>query len=184
MPRKSSRPPVKCEFFTWRLFERDGVWYADGRYREHHLGKHSLATRDASQALERLHQLDRQKATELGIISLPTAETTKRTELALRDGWEMFMTFCQRGQVLGGASPKTYKRYRAVRDKHLRFCAQQGLQAWEQIDKTNTAQYENWLRSSDKTCIWHAICAIASLGRDSIIGEVYHGYRVHAWRVF
>ena len=40
------------------------------------------------------------------------------------------------------------------------------------------------LRSSDKTCIWHEICATASPGTDSIIGEVCHGYRNDAWRVF
>ena len=31
MARKPSNPPVVCQYFSWRLFERDGVFYADGR---------------------------------------------------------------------------------------------------------------------------------------------------------
>jgi integrase len=149
MSRKPSRSPVICEFFTWRLFTRDAVYYADGRNKKYYLGKHSLATRDPKEALENLRLLDRRKAIELGL-AVPTAIGTTNQRLVLSDGWELFLAYCQRGQVMGGASKATYKRYRAVRDKHVRFCATKGLQFWEQIDKTNTEQYGNWLGRQER----------------------------------
>jgi integrase len=133
-----------CEYFTWRLFVRDGVHYADGRYSKHQLGKHSLATRDSKKALENLRLLDRRKAIELGLAS-PATTCTASIEMLLSDGWELFLAFCQRSQVMGGASKTTYKRYRAVRDKHLKYCASKGVTTWKQIDKANTEQYGNWL---------------------------------------
>ena len=57
MARKPNRPPVVCEFFAWRLFQRDGVYYADGRTGKYNLGKHSLA---------RTHILERQPFAGLG----------------------------------------------------------------------------------------------------------------------
>ena len=62
MPRKPHQQPVVCEFFTWRLFQRDGVFYADGRTERANLGKHSLGTRDPKEALDNLRRLDRQLA--------------------------------------------------------------------------------------------------------------------------
>jgi hypothetical protein len=58
---------VACPYFTWRLFRRHGVYYADGRSGSRDLGKHSLGTRDRTQALESLRRLDRKKAEELGL---------------------------------------------------------------------------------------------------------------------
>lgn len=67
MPRKPENSPLVCEHFTWRLMVRSGVYYADGRGGKNDLGKHSLGTRDREEALDRLRQLDRQKAVELGL---------------------------------------------------------------------------------------------------------------------
>jgi hypothetical protein len=36
------------------------------------------------------------------------------------------------------------------------------------------------IRTSDKTSLWHAICAIGSRDNDSWTGEVCHGYRMDA----
>ena len=49
------------------MFQRDGVYYADGRSGKHKLGKHSLGTRDREEAIERLKVIDRKKAVELGL---------------------------------------------------------------------------------------------------------------------
>ena len=56
MPKNQNKS-VSCRYFAWRLFRRDGVYYADGRG-----GKHDLGTRDREKALETLHQLDEAKA--------------------------------------------------------------------------------------------------------------------------
>jgi hypothetical protein len=36
---KHPKDCVACEFFTWNLFDRGGVWYADGRHNIPNLGK-------------------------------------------------------------------------------------------------------------------------------------------------
>lgn len=141
------RAPVVCEFFAWRIFVRDGVYYADGRFSQRNLGKHSLATRDLNEALENLRKLDRQKAVELGLSSHAAIVDASRSEVLLADGWELFLAYCQRSQVMGGASQATFKRYRAVRDKYTEFCKSKGLTTWQQIDKASTEQYGNWLAS-------------------------------------
>ena len=48
---------IECPNFPWKIFLRGGVYYADGR--SHGRGKHSLNTRDRSEAIEALFMLDR-----------------------------------------------------------------------------------------------------------------------------
>jgi len=143
MPRKPEHPPIVCQFFCWRLFRRDGVLYADGRTAARDLGKHSLGTRDRVEALERLRQLDHQKAIELGLAKI-NAETVPAV-ISIADGWKHYLDHCGRPQVLGGASAGTQKRYRAVQEKHAKFCARNGLLTWDQIDKSAIEKYGTWL---------------------------------------
>src|SRR4051812_24621595 len=85
MPRTASRPPVVCAFFSWQLFRRDGVYYADGRGGAHQLGKHSLGTRDHDQALANLRQLDRHMAARRGLapaVEPPASDLTVARRLA------------------------------------------------------------------------------------------------------
>ena len=69
MPRQPKERPIVCDFFIWRLWRRNGVYYADGRGRSHDLGKHSLGTRDRTEAMVRLRQLDLQMAADQGLTS-------------------------------------------------------------------------------------------------------------------
>lgn len=145
MPRKPKTAPIVCEHFVWRLFRRDGVYYADGRG-GHKLGKHSLGTRDREEALANLRALDRQKAVELGIASVvpPASES-----VSIEHGWTDFLSHCGRPQVLGGVSPGSLKRYRAVRDKHVTFCRQQRIAGWEQITRAHLERYGKHLHGKD-----------------------------------
>lgn len=145
MPRKPSRSPIVCEFFTWRLLQRDSVYYADGRTGKYNLGKHSLGTRDLEEAMNQLRTLDRRKAVELGLAK-PAPENAERP-LGLQDGWERFLAYCERADVMGGVSPGTRKRYRAVHNKHVNFCDKHGIQSWAEVNKTSTEKYGNWLSS-------------------------------------
>jgi len=72
MPRKPQQPPIVCQYFTWRFFVREGVFYADGRGGRFALGKHSLGTRDREEALARLRELDLQKAVDGGLADIKT----------------------------------------------------------------------------------------------------------------
>jgi integrase len=143
MPRKPKHQTISCEFFTWRIFTRDGVYYADGRGGKHDLGKHSLGTRDRDEALDRLKQLDRHKAIKLGLID---PKTTAATEpISITDGWKLYMEFSGRSPVLGGASQPTLQRYGAVRDKHIEFCRKNGIADWSSFDARMLERYGNWL---------------------------------------
>ncbi|MBL8797083.1 MAG: tyrosine-type recombinase/integrase [Planctomycetia bacterium] len=147
MPRKPSRPPVVCQNFTWRLLERDGVYYADGRTGKLNLGKHSLGTRDPDQALINLRNLDQQKAVELGLVA-PTSQQPA-SFLSIPDGWKLYLAHCQRAAVLGGVSAGTLKRYQAVQNKHLAFCNKNGIRSWAEVNKTNTEKYGNHLADQE-----------------------------------
>lgn len=151
MPRKPKEPPIACEYFTWRLFRRDGVYYADGRGGKHNLGKHSLGTRSREEALDRLKLLDRQKAVEIG---LADAKSLRQVEsVAITEGWKLYLDYSGLSSVLGGVSAATLKRYRAVRDKHARFCSPHGIATWNDFDKGMIEKYGNWLsrKYADRT---------------------------------
>jgi integrase len=143
MPRKPKQPAIACQFFTWQLFQRDGVFYADARGGKYDLGKHSLRTRDRDEASVRLKQLDHLKAVELGLTEAkPTSDTGS---IAISHGWKLFIDYSGRSRVLGGVSSGTLKRYGAVRDKHIKFCGRHGVCHWNTFDSRMLERYGNWL---------------------------------------
>ncbi len=152
MPRRPKTSPIAGEFFAWHLRRRNGVFYADGRGGKWDLGKHSLGTKDPKEALVRLHQLDRQKAIELGLAVAPSP--TVLTTAGITAGWERYLEHCGRNQVLGGVGKETLKRYRLIRDRHVRYCRQHGLETWTQLDRQAFEKYGNWMyqQFADRTC--------------------------------
>ena len=164
MPRKPNEAPISCQHFTWRLFQRDGVYYADGRAVARNLGKHSLGTRDKREALENLQRLDLCKAVEFGLADeIPPAVSAT---ISIVEGWQQFDAFCARSPVMGGVSPNTLKRYRAVREKHKKFCSQHGIQAWVDFDKSALQKYGNWLskNKADRT-VFFELTLLKSISR-------------------
>lgn len=143
MPRKPSQPPIACEYFKWNLFRRAGVYYADARGGKYKLGKHSLGTKDPDEAIARLKALDLHLAIKLGLAKPDAAKPTATTSIT--DGWQAYMDHSGRSPVLGGVSANTSKRYRAVRDKHTKFCAQHGIATWIEFDKVALEKYGNWV---------------------------------------
>jgi integrase len=142
MPRKPAHA-IACEFFQWRLIRRDGVYYADGRTGRLNLGKHSLGTRDLDKALTELRDLDRRMAVQHGLAQ--PALRCPSSDLSITEGWELFLVHCQRPEVLGGVSPRTSKRYKAVRDKHVSYCDRHGIRLWNQVSKDAANAYGTWL---------------------------------------
>ncbi len=151
MPRKPENAPLICEFFTWRIIVRDGVYYADGRGGKHDLGKHSLGTRDREESLDRLRQLDGQKAVELGLAEAKSIVSSGIVTIA--DGWKLYLDFSGRAQAMGGVAPSTLKRYQPVRDKHTDFCRKQGINSWSEFNKVQLEKYGNQLgkKHADRT---------------------------------
>ena len=119
MPKKA-KERVQCEYFAWTIFRRDDVYYADGRGGTYNIGKQSLGTKSHAEALERLRALDRHMAVQLGLAAPENKQSS--ADIGISDGWQDYLDHTGRSPVLGGASQGTVKRYRAVRDKHVKFC--------------------------------------------------------------
>jgi len=132
MPRKSRQPPIPCQYFTWRLFRRSGVYYADGRGGKYDLGKNSLGTRDREEALANLRRLDRQKAIELGL-AVPE-EQKPLDSIPIEKGWERFMEDRSGSRVMGSVSEESLRRYKTAQKIHEKFCACRGILDWAQVD--------------------------------------------------
>ena len=146
MPRKPKDIPITCEYFTWRLFRRNGVYYGDSRGGKYNLGKHSLGTRNRDEALTRLRLLDQQKAVELGLADEKAIQPGDAVTVA--DGWKLYLEYGGRSRVLGGVSPGTLQRYGAVCDKHVKFCEKHGIVNWGDFSKQMMEKYGNRLSRS------------------------------------
>ncbi|PQO41787.1 hypothetical protein C5Y96_00410 [Blastopirellula marina] len=134
--------------FQWRLFQRDGVYYADGRSNQPDLGKHSLATRIKSEATGRLKLLDHRMALANGFIAEPAPQATT-PEISIEAGWKEYLEHCKRPRVMGGKSENTVKRYRAVGDKFTQFCHERNILVWRAVTKTIVEAYGRHLNSLD-----------------------------------
>src|SRR6185436_12655036 len=97
MSRSERSTITPCRFFRWRLFRREGVYYSDCRGGKYKLGKHSLGTRDRAEALQRLNQLDVQKAFEIGLCKEQPLEVIGATSIV--DGWKDYLDFAGRSPV-------------------------------------------------------------------------------------
>ncbi len=165
MPRKPKEAPIPCANFTWYLRRKaNGVFFADGRLNsQYQLGKPSLGTRDREEAFRRLHELDHVKAIEFGLVEAGRTASEKDAQIA--DGWQLYIERCEKPELLGGVSPKTIQRYKAVRDKHQDYCRKQGIENWSQVTKANTLDYAAVLakkKYADRTIVFEAnmICSV------------------------
>jgi len=143
LSRKPKESPIHCQHFNWRLFRRDGVYYADGRGGRYDLAKNSLGTRDRLEALENLRQLDHQKAVERGLVAQEPIKSSESISIA--QGWVLYMEDRGRPLVLRGVGKNSLERYRAVRDKHVEYCEELQLKMWSQVDRDAVLQYGSWL---------------------------------------
>jgi integrase len=137
---KFSKNRVAARHFTWNLFVRDGIYYADGRHNTPNLGKPSLGTADREEAMRLVHQLDQRKAEEIGL-ARPASARDGHVKVLIADGWQRYLAHVARPGVLDGAGPKTQQRYRAVRDKHVRYCAAHGVEHWGLVDRAALKGY-------------------------------------------
>ncbi len=165
MPRQPKDAPIVCDNFTWYLRRKStGVYFADGRINsQFQLGKPSLGTRDNEEALRRLRELDRRKAVEFGLVA-PAPRNTN-DHVSVEFGWQLYMERCEQPEILEGVSPATRQRYAAVRNKHVKFCAEKGYQNWSEMTKKTTKEYGGWLAKmeyADRTIVLelNVICSV------------------------
>ncbi len=149
MPKKRTRVEVQCAHFTWRLFTRNGVYFADGRAHKHRPGKRSLGTRDEAEARRLLVELDRLKAEACDLVprrSEPSVALAAR--LTLIEGRRLYEENYNRPSILGGTRPATQKRYRTIFDKFLNHCSQRGVTSWDEVNKGVLESYASRLSST------------------------------------
>lgn len=147
MGKRKSSKIIRCKYFTWKLFRRGTIYYADGRGNATNLGKHSLNAKTEEDALKNLQRLDEKMARETSLIPnetvVPTSVETKEP-LSIPEGWKRFLEYCDRPVVMGGVSRNTLKRYRAVRDWHITFCSQQKIEEWSRFDCPKAEEFGRW----------------------------------------
>jgi integrase len=132
---------VDCAYFQWRLRQRQGVWYADGRSNKPNLGRHTLETRDYSEARKNLKELDLVKARDLGLAETPRIAPIESTPLPLDQGCQLYREHYSRPSATGGIRPSSQKRYRAVFNKFIRFAKSKGIATWNRVDSKVVNQY-------------------------------------------
>ncbi|QDU88581.1 site-specific tyrosine recombinase XerC [Pirellulimonas nuda] len=157
MPAKSNTPEIQCAFYSWRLFRRNGVYFADGRSHSDRPGRRSLGTKDEAEARRLLVDLDRLKAEACGLAPRRSASTESvAAPLLLLDGRKLFEAHLARSPVTGGIQPSTQKRYRAILDKFLTFCATSRIGSWNDVDASVLERYSAFLQPNYAAKTIHA----------------------------
>ncbi len=134
MPRPRKPELIHCAHFKWRLTQRAGVWWADGRSNATDAGRQSLGTRDRDEALRALPELDLRRAEDLGLVPLSDRPDHKSKPLPLADGRKLYEAHIARPEVTGGTRKSTQKRYRTVFDKFLPFAADHNVEVWNCVN--------------------------------------------------
>jgi len=133
MPKKRKNQMIRCVHFTWLINNARGTWYADGRSNSYNVGRHSLGTTDKAAALQRLPELDRRRAEDLGLIARATPAVAAEKVLSLANGRKLYEKHISRPRSMGGVRKSTAKRYRTTFDKFLAFCEKHGHTAWNGV---------------------------------------------------
>jgi len=152
MPRPRKNDVVHCSHFVWRLFLRDGVWYADGRSNQANAGKHSLGTKDRAAAIKSLPLLDRRRAEELGMISrveVVAEQARSSATVSITEGRKRFESYANRPRVTGGVAPSTAKRYRNSLDKFEVFASQRQVATWDEVTAQTLIDYSSDMTAND-----------------------------------
>jgi integrase len=137
---KNSKQKVVCKNFNWNVYQRKGILYADGRKNNPSVGRYSLGTSDRDEALRKLEKLDTHMA--FRDKQLPNLlDQPKYREVSIAEGWDVYLKYVSRPEVMGGAGLKTQQRYRAVRDKHQQFCSARGIRTWNEITRKVAEAY-------------------------------------------
>lgn len=147
MPKQRKTEPITCQFYNWKLRNRHGVYFADGRSGNRiDLGRSSLGTKDKNEAIEALKALDERMAVQHGLISKEELQLQQEDNfLTLDEGWYLYREYVSRPRIMGGVKPGSAKRYRAVFDKFVEFAKSKGIQYWQHCKEELFQSYAAWL---------------------------------------
>jgi hypothetical protein len=95
--------------------------------------------------MQRLPELDRSRAEELGVIPRSKLVDTAPSPLPLSEGRKLYEEHLARPRSVGGTKPSTRKRYRTCFDKFLAFARSKGVQDWREVDTELVTRYAGHL---------------------------------------
>jgi integrase len=128
---------ITCLNYSWKLFQRNEVWYADGRPKQR---KYSLGTRHEQEARRNLARLDDAIAKhELKKLTDPTVK--KEQAVAIEEGWRLYIESGNRPGFLQGHSPETTKKYNSMKARSTAFLAEQRVGWWHQLSENHLVEY-------------------------------------------
>jgi len=150
MARPSQKQTIQCKYFSWKIWPRGNVYYADGRFAVHKgvkydLKKHSLSAKTWEEARRMLDKLDEHIAIKVGLIKID--EEAPTGDISISEGWRLYMERCAQPEFLDGVGEGTLKRYRPVQHRHVEYCASQGITSWSEINRKTTLAYGSWMAS-------------------------------------
>lgn len=131
---KKEKEEIRCRYFRWLVYLRNGVLQADGRANKVNPGRRSLRTRSWEVARKRVHQLDEKMAEKFGIVRFARRTEDVEFKLKINRGIEIYMDFLERPKIAGGIADSTRKRYKRSINSFARYVAQDPIQFWEQFD--------------------------------------------------
>ena len=135
MNKNSNSEVIRCPNEEWRLYQRKGVFYADGR--KHGCGKQSLGTRDRKKAIEQLFLLDK-AIEENALTALETHPGSKKQQpgpVPIRYGWEQYIEKKSGPIHLGGLKPSSIAKYKQHMNRFVSYSEKHGLKDWADVDE-------------------------------------------------
>ena len=138
MVRRRISETIRCTHFTWKIFKRGTIFYADGRSGSKNLGKHSLQAKSEEEAHQNLQKLDTVMAQRRGLIpNISAVEHAGHPHpaISIQDGWNKYLEHCENGVKTGNRSPNTLTRYKQIRDRHVKYCMAHNIVTWPQFNQ-------------------------------------------------
>jgi len=130
MGRKATKSEqVKLTYFSWRLFRRGGIYYADGRPR---FPLRSLNTTDRHQALEQLRHLDAHANEQVNPATVGTGGAD--SGVTIQDGIDLYLESLDTSAVAGGVAESSRTRYRNGLTLLMQFSQQENIRFWSQVN--------------------------------------------------
>ena len=134
MPARRKNELIQCEHFRWKLFRRNGVYWADGRSNRYDLGRQSLHKLAKDEALKELVLLDLVMAVQNGLAEKSRLDDEGEPGLSLERAFNIFINDRSKARVAGGVKPSSLKVYRKQWRKFLTFAGENRITHTGQIN--------------------------------------------------
>ena len=147
MPTPRKAIVVVCQYATWKLPKRNGVFQADGRSNRIDFGRHSLGTRSEPEARKLVHELDKVMAAKVGLIEARPPMPV--SGLTIADAVERFKKHKSRPKIAGGVGPETFQRYSSILNKFEPFMTDRNIKYVSQVNIDLFDEYVSALEEWD-----------------------------------